>query len=60
MSHFSKMQYMTNIVVGVNDENVLFDMMERGGGREGGSRAGGCGGDGDKGNLKKKSPWTTV
>lgn len=54
MSHFGKMEHMTNIVDAVNDENAFFGMMERGGGGEGGS----AGGGGDEANLKK-GPWTT-
>jgi len=45
VSHFFKMEYMTNVVDGVNDGNVLFGMMERDGGS-------------DEDNLKK-GPWTT-
>ncbi|AES70376.1 transcription factor MYB97 [Medicago truncatula] len=47
------MEHMTNIVDAVNDENVFFGMIERGGGGESGSSGGG-----DEANLKK-GPWTT-
>jgi len=60
VSHFGKMELMTNIVDAVNDENLLFGMMERGSGGEGGSSGGGgCGGGGDETNLKT-GPWTTA
>jgi len=60
VSHFDKMEHITNIVDAVNDENMLFGMMERGGGGVGGSSGGGgFGGGGDEANLKK-GPWTTT
>ncbi|CAJ2639789.1 unnamed protein product [Trifolium pratense] len=54
------MEHMNNIGDGVNDENGLFCIMERGSGG-GGEGAGGCGsgGGGDEVSLKK-GPWTTA